>query len=501
VRVPFSPAPGIISDDTDFAEEGLYNDGNNMRPWRGKMQTIGSWQTAFSSTLTGVCRNVLLWTDTAGNAVTAFGTHSKLQVYFAGALSDITPSGLTAGSIDTAGDAPGYGSGSYGMGTYSTPDSIFYARTWSLQTWGQTLLANPRGGTLYQWSNNPAVVAAEITQAPDNITAIVVTPQRQVLALGCNEEGSGTFNPLCIRGCDLEDVADWTTAADNNAFEHILTGAGKIITGRMVGPYVVVWTDTGLYIGQYLGNPGQTYRFDPVAVNCGLVGPNAVWVDGMTCYWVAPDLQWRIWQPGAQPNILECPIRSDFTDNVELAQAAKIVASGIAQYGEVWFYYPDSRDGIENSRYMALSTLISSTTPRAWFRGQIARTAAVDAGVAIYPTAVTYDGIVYSHERGPGSVSWSLSTAYQYIGNAEKVLQIQGMIPDFEDQSGDVSLSMTARREPQQTATSHGPYLFAEGQRKKDFRVSANILALQWSGTGYVRFGKPVFDAKELGRR
>jgi hypothetical protein len=65
---------------------------------------------------------------------------------------------------------------------------------------------------------------------------MLVTPQRQVLAFGCNEKLSGNFDALFVRGSDLEDYADWTTTSTNNAFEHI-DGPGSIVTARMVGNY------------------------------------------------------------------------------------------------------------------------------------------------------------------------------------------------------------------------------------------------------------------------
>jgi len=498
MRVPLQPPPGIFSDDTTFSKQGQWADGNNIRFWQGKPQTIGGSQLALSTSLTGVCRNVLAWTQNDGSLIIAFGTHSALQVYFAGVLSTITPAGLGTGTIDSSGSAPGYGSGAYGEGLYSTPDSIYYPRTWSLQTWGQTLLANPRGLGLYQWSNNPAVVAVVVTNAPTQITAILVTPQRQVLALGTKEEVSGDFNPLCIRGCDLEDLTDWTTAPDNSAFEHILEGGGggHIVTARMVGPYVAVWTDTGLYLGEFLGNPDETYRFDPVASNCGIVGPNAVHVVGQVAYWVSPDGQFRRWTPGAQPEIIPCPIRTDFAENLDKVQAAKIVAAGVSSFNEVWWHYPDTRDGMENSRYVALS-LQEGT----WFRGQLPRTAAVDAGVAPYPIATTYAGLVYYQEVVGGSVTYSLTTADQYIRDASIAYQVQRYIPDFEEQDGTGYLQLTVRRYPQSDAITKGPYTLAEGATKVDFRASGSIVSMRLSGTGCIRLGKPEIEAIPLGQR
>ncbi len=495
MRVPLQPPPGLVSDDSTFAAEGAWVDGSNIRFWEGRPQTIGAWESVFAPPLTGVCRNIKSWTNNDGSRILAFGTHSALQLYFAGTLSDITPAGLSAGSIDSSGEAPGFGTGTYGTGPYSNPESTFFPRTWSLDTWGENLVANPRGGKIYRWENDPGVDAAEVTNAPDEISALLVTPERQVLALGCNEEISGDFNPLCIRGCDLGDIDDWTTSATNNAFEHILAGSGRIVKGAMVGNLVAVWTDTGLYVGQFLGNPNQTYRFDPVATNCGLIGPNAVAVVGSTAFWVAPDLQIRAWAPGIEPRIVECPIHGDFAANLDTLQSAKIVAAGVSKFGELWFHYPDVRDGDENSRYIAVSVDKGS-----WFRGLLGRTAAVDAGVAQFPIAADEQGQVYFHET-EGAVDWSLTSADQYLESAERCLQLQSFRPDFKSQTGDVSLTLTTRMRPQGPTIARGPFTIAEGAEKKDFRATGAIAAIRFLGNGALRFGKPCFDAAVLGTR
>lgn len=50
----------------------------------------------------------------------------------------------------------GYGTGAYGTGGYGSPTTglAYFPRTWSLDNWGQNLLANPRGGSIYEWAPN-----------------------------------------------------------------------------------------------------------------------------------------------------------------------------------------------------------------------------------------------------------------------------------------------------------------------------------------------------------
>jgi hypothetical protein len=114
---------------------------------------------------------------------------------------------------------------------------------------------------------------------------------------------------------------------------------------------------------------------------------------------------------------IPCPIRKDFADNLSPSQWDKIVASSIAEFNEVRFDYPDARDGFENSRYVALC--VDGPDLGSWYRGQMARTAMVDAGPHAYPIGVTFDGHVYWHEKGASAdgaaLAWSLSTANLYL--------------------------------------------------------------------------------------
>lgn len=498
--IPFAPPPGLISDDTTFAAEGTWEDGSNVRFWRGKPQTIGGW-TAYLDGIQGICRTVLAWTQIDGSPVAAFGTHSHLHAYAGGQLFDITPAGLVQGAKDGIG-GPGYGAGAYSDEGYGTPRTNFFARTWSLSNYGQSLIANPRGYGIYWWRNETGVKAALLANAPAAVSYALVTPERQVLAFGCNEQASGNFNPLCIRGSDIENPEVWAMSAANNAFEHILEGGGRIVAAQLVGSYVAVWTDTALHLGQFIGSPGQTYRFDRVAENHGLIAPNAVAIVGQTAFWIGPDFQFRTWSVGGNPQILPCPIRRDFKENLAEAQADKIAAATITQYNEVWWFYPDARDGSENSRYVALN--IADGT---WFRGRMARTAFVDAGVSGYPVGVTPDGHAFYHEIGNsangGALEWFIRSADQYIEESGRHMLIRSVRPDFEGQAGAVSLSVAVRKFPQAEAVKKD-YALPPGLSKRDMRASGAVIAMCFSGASspsWMRLGKPVFDAVPTGGR
>ncbi|MBL8771150.1 MAG: hypothetical protein JNK30_07175, partial [Phenylobacterium sp.] len=479
--------------------------GKNVRFWKGRWQTVGGWERIFAEALTGVCRTVLPWTDNLGALMGAFGTHSALQVYRGGELFDITPVGLAAGAEHGTGTT-GYSTGAYGVGGYSEPSaSDYFARTWALDTYGESLMANPRGETIYWWQNDTGTPAEPLTGAPDEVTYMLVTESRQVMAIGCNEEVSGTFNPLCIRFSDIENPEDWTTTPSNNAGEVILKGGGRLVAGRRFGEYVLAWTDSGFYVGTFIGDPSQTWRFDPVPGKCGLMGPNAVVIFGGAAYWVAPDGQFYVWAPGSAPAILPCTVRKDFTDNLAASQFDKVVASSCATFSEVRFDYPDARDGdgLENSRYIAVCTLDG-----AWTKGEMARSAYVDAGPSVSPIGVAPSGEVYWHERGATAdgepLAWYVESGDQYVDDDRRVMRVNDVEPDFEGQLGPVRMTISTRDFPQEPRVAWDPVTLAPGETFQDLRAEGRFMSVRFEGSSvpsFARCGRPSFDVITTGAR
>jgi hypothetical protein len=500
----------LNGDDTSFAGSGRWADGSNVRFRLGRAQVIGGWESLTSQPLTGVCRTVFPWTDNAAVLNIAFGTHSKLQLWQGGALFDITPaSGFTAGAVDGAGSA-GYGTGAFGMGGYGLPSTTdYFPLTWSFGAWGQQLLASPRNQTIFAWTNNTASKAAALANAPANVTNMLVAPLSggyQVFALGCNEEVSGTFNPLCIRHSSIRNNTQWSTAASGStAREYVLTGGGRIVAGRMCGPYMLVWTSDALFLGTYVGSLIQPWRFDRVGRNCGLIGPNAAVVVGQTAFWASPDRQFYRYGVGGQPEPIVCPIRQAFADRLAASQGDKVVASSNAEFSEIRFDYPDSRDGYENSRYLGLCVVGPDTG--AWHRGEMARTAFVDAGPSLYPVGVTDAGKVYHHEKGHSAdghpFAWFIETADSYL-DPESRLLVRGVWPDFKDQAGPVTVSVAARGHPQDVERVISAPAMAPGDPKADFLISGRLFKVRFAGASAptaCRIGQPVFDVAPAGLR
>ncbi len=421
-------------------------------------------------------------------------------------LYDITPSGFVAGNIDGTGTT-GWGTGAWGAGGYGEPSlADNFPLTWSLAPFGQTLLANPRGQTIYQWSNNTAVIAAPVTNAPANVIHMLVA-RDFVFAFGCNQEVGGAFNSLCFRHSGLRDATSWTTdiTSGSTSREYVLPGGGRIVAARNIGRDILCWTSHKLYYISYVGQIGQIWRADEVGDKCGLIGPNAAVVKGSTAYWVSPDRQFHSYTVGGTVRSIRCPIREDFADNLAASQGDKIVASTIAEFDEVRFDYPDSRDGFENSRYVALA--VDGPDAGSWYRGEMARTAMVDAGPSANPIGVTYAGAIYWHERGfsadGGQIASFIESADIYLDENNTVLARQ-FWPDIADQVGPVFVTIYARNYPQGDVTTYGPLTLGAGDDRADFKASGRLFRVRIEGNSAPsrwRLGRIVFDAKLRGRK
>lgn len=498
--------PGINTDDTAFKYPGTWHDADQVRFWKGSPEVIGGWESVTNDLLTGVCRTTLMWVDNASVPNIALGQHDALSVCQDAVIYDITPaSGFTSGAIDGTGGA-GYGTGTYSTGDYSEPSTAEFAPlTWSFDNYGESLMANPRGQTIFWWQNNTATPAAILTGAPSQVTFTLVTYTRQVMAFGCNEEVSTTFNPMCIRFSNIEDPTDWTTATDNNAGEVILEGSGRIVAARPVGDYIFVWTNNDLFQGTFTGDTTNPWSFTRIGKNCGLAGPNAAVVVAQTAFWFSSQRRFMSCSIGGVPQIIQLDVGDDMSSNIAWSQSDKIVATSISRFNEVWWFYPDQRDGLENSRYVSLSLTDGTAS-----HGTLARTSYCDvaAGPNLYPIATTFEGNIYYHEKGitadGGARSWFLETSDFYIDDQERCMMLKSMWPDFQRQTGAIALTLKGLQYPQSKPVIFADLILSSNTTKIDFRFSGRLVRARFSGNSVptdMRLGIPTFDVAPAGDR
>lgn len=205
----------------------------------------------------------------------------------------------------------GWGAGGYGEGPYGQDGGIADAvhqqlRLWSLDNFGQNLVAQVNNGALYEWVppvglNNRATL---ISAAPDNnIGMFVAMPQAQVVVFGA--EVSGTQDPLLIRWCDAGNYNIWTASITNQAGSYRLSRGSRCVGALQAQLGATIWTDTDMWSMQYSGPP-FIYSFTMIGTNCGLLSQNGATTYASSVYWISSKGFFRRGGGGVEP--ITCPV-------------------------------------------------------------------------------------------------------------------------------------------------------------------------------------------------
>ena len=377
------------------------------------------------------------------------GTHSKLFFIAEDAtLSDITPSGFTAGTAD-ANQNLGYGGGTWNLSTWNTPrpDTGSYApaTTWSLDTFGQFVIGcSTSDGKLYQWENNPSVVAAVLSNAPVSNTAVVVTEERFVVALGAG----GVGNKVAFS--DQEDSNLWTPAATNQAGSFTLATNGNLILGRRLRGETLLLTDIDAHVMRFIGPP-LVFGFSQVGTGCGAISANACVVADGSAIWMGRN---GFFTYNGSVKSLRSAVGDFLFENMNLDQRSKVSGVLNSNFAEVIWFYP-SKGSNENDSYVSYNYREGH-----WQIGSLTRLAGFDSGAFVYPNYVDADGIVFEHEAGYAydtDTEIFVESGPIEIGNGDRYMVAKSLISD-ENAAGAVTATFKTKNYPTASETTHGPF-------------------------------------------
>jgi hypothetical protein len=83
--------PGVNRDQTNYTNEGGWNECDKIRFRSGYPEKIGGWAKATSEFMLGVCRQMFGWITSYGDNFLACGTNKKAYIEVGGYFYDITP--------------------------------------------------------------------------------------------------------------------------------------------------------------------------------------------------------------------------------------------------------------------------------------------------------------------------------------------------------------------------------------------------------------------------
>lgn len=297
-------------------------------------------------------------------------------------------------------------------------------------------------GNLLDVSVQVLATAELIPGAPTVVGSMFTTAERIVVACGSNLDGD--FDPLQVDWSDAEDNQTWTATSTNLAGGYTLPSGGRVVRGMRGARENLIWTADSIWSMRYNANPESVYDFTEMGTGCGLIGPNAVAIAGNTAYWMTPEGGFFAYN-GGTPTMIPCTLARDVADNIAWVQGDKVYATHVVgkNYAEVWWFYPDSRDGNECSRYVIFDTIGLT-----WSCGTFDRTAYVHSAVFQYPIAVSSVGVPWFHEKDftedGGPRSWSITTAFNK-SPGEDALIINGVKPDSDDLQGGYSITFKSK--------------------------------------------------------
>jgi len=490
--IPLELPPGIHRNGTDFESSNRWRDASLIRWHDGSLRPVGGWTSRKTSAFADAPRAMISWFDNSNNSYLAGGSYNKL-IYInpSHTLYDITPSGLTSGDLHGSLNQ-GYGGGYYGIGAYGVaPISTgIYAEatTWSLDTWGEYLLAcSSKDGKIYEWQLNTSVLPTALTNAPVSNKAMVVTEERFVFALGAGG------NPRKVQWCDKEANTVWSPAATNEAGDFELQTQGQIMCGLRMKGRTLILTDNDVHMATYSGPP-FVYGFERVGTACGVASRRGAVAIGEGAFWMGKKGFFTF--DGSIAKEMPCDALDYVFEDINTSQISKVYAVHNSQHGEIWWFYP-SEGNLENDRYISLDYKEGH-----WNVGVLERTAGVDLGVFSNPIWADADGDLYNQETGSihsGSTNPYAESGPISLGNGDQIMRVTNLIPDEKTQ-GQVNVTFKTRFYPNASETSHGAYTLTN---PTDVRFSGRQVRIKVQGVGDTnwRSGVMRIEAKAGGRR
>lgn len=365
----------------------------------------------------------------------------------------------------------GYGVGPYGIGGYGSgvapiagTGTPITAIDWTLDNWGETLIACPLDGPLYAW--NPTFgdpVATIIPNAPVvNEGAFVAMPQRQIIAWGSTT--NGIKDPLLIRWCDVGNYDQWIPLIINQAGSYRIPKGSRIVQCIQGPQQGLIWTDLALWAMQYAGPP-YVYQFNELGTGCGLIGRKAAGAINGIVYWMAQSSFFRLAGGGVEP--IRCPIWDVVFQDLDADNLDKIRFAANSRFGEVTWYYPTKSNGGEVSHYVKYNILLDQ-----WDFGALARTAWINESVLGPPIGAGSDTFIYQHETSPDAdgqpMLSSFQTGYFVMTEGNVKMFVDQVWPDMKwgyyggVQNANVKMTFYVTDFPGQTPEVYGPFTMTQ---------------------------------------
>tara|TARA_Y100000114_G_scaffold128755_1_gene125913 strand:+ start:3341 stop:5167 length:1827 start_codon:yes stop_codon:yes gene_type:complete len=418
----------------------------------------------------------------------------------------------------------GWGTDTWGSGTWGTPSTVsnvtLEARQWSLDNFGQLLIATVLNGGAFEWSPTSGVStrATAITNAPTKSRlGLVSTPDRHIIFFG-TESTIGTASSqddLLLRFSNQEDRNTYQPTAENTAGSLRIADGSRIVAAERSRGQILVWTDTSLHGLQFIGPP-FTFGLKQIGQNCGIIGSHAGLDLNGVSYWMSQD---SFFLYDGSVKKLPCTVEQFVFNNINITGSENAFAGHNGEFNEIMWFYP--RTGSDQINAIVAYNYLERT----WWTGTLARTTWIDREVYDNPIATEYDASatannevisgltngassVFLHETGNNgdgqAITAFVKSGVVQIGEGNDFAFVSKLIPDIEDQEGTLNAKLEFKNYPNNSTSVTKTVTFEDNTdfvslrgRGREFTV--NVVS-NTTGTAW-RLGTQRFDIQPDGRR
>ena len=422
--------------------------------------------------------------------------------------------------------------------------------SWSLDNFGQILVATIKNGKTYTWdpsvANRLGTRAAVVSGAPTkSIMTIVSDRDRHLFAMGTETTigDTSTFDPMLIRFSNQEDISTWTPKVTNTAGTFRLDTGNTIIGAVQGKDYILVLTDQAAYTIQYVGPP-FTFSIRQVGTNCGCLGQHAMIFAQGAVFWMGFGGGFFAFEGTVKqiPSLVEDFVFTTDGDNLGINYDANQItyAYNNSLYNEVGWNY--AKAGVTQVDRNVVYNFVENT----WAVGSLARTTYQDSitydlpyatqynasGVPTFPTINGVTALVgsskyWAQETGVNEVDANgVETAIAaYVrsgdydiseqglgGDGQLIMRVKRFIPDFKNLEGNAIVTLFFRdypADPDSTPSATppsitGPFTITSSTDKVDTRVRGRQVSLKIANDAIDsnwRYGTLRLDIEAGGRR
>ena len=441
----------------------------------------------------------------------------------------------------------GWGTSFWGADTWgterSTTNVILDPGNWSLDNFGQVLVATIFDGRTFTW--NAGASGARGIRASQSTSGFVTTGNptasrftlvsdrdRHLFHFGTETTigDTTTQDPMFVRFSNQEDLNTYAPTATNTAGTFRLDTGNEIRAALQGKDYVFVITDLAAYVIQFVGPP-FTFSVRQVGTNCGCIGQHAASYVNGAVYWMSNEGGFFMYDGTvkALPCLVEDFVFTVQNGNLGLNfnSSDVIYSSPNSLYTEVnWFYPKDGSDQIDRC-------VTYNYQENVWTTSSLARTTYQDQGVFIKPYATDYEAtttpvfpdilgitnlygasIYYVHETGNDQVNSSGRTSINAfirsgdfdIDDGELFMSMRRFMPDYKFLVGNSKVTLFISDYPSdiQTGSPLGPFTITATTDKVDTRARGRLLSLKIENDAAGetwRYGSFRMDAQPDGRR